>query len=148
MRPLETRRRGVVRDGKLCRGLGVGVVPGHLVLLLPSVARCGVKLLHASAARRPSLAERWSSANAAKTLLVDAMRAAMVMPGFYDRAEEEMVAALAGGDPRDGQTAGIDRLNRLLVARFIAAREANSSTETPGGTPTESTWCCRRWTAW
>ncbi|GHJ15357.1 hypothetical protein TPA0908_33520 [Micromonospora sp. AKA38] len=44
-------------------------------------------------------------------LLVDATGAAAVMLGFYDRAEEEMVAALASGDPRDAQTAGIDRFN-------------------------------------
>ncbi|NES14604.1 MULTISPECIES: ParB N-terminal domain-containing protein [Micromonospora] len=90
------------------------------------------KLLDAGEVRRRFLVERWGSAKAAKTLLVDAMRAAVVMPGFYDRAEEELVAALAGGDPRDGQTAGIDRLNRLLVARFVAAHEANTSTVAAG----------------
>ncbi|WP_435586116.1 ParB/RepB/Spo0J family partition protein [Micromonospora aurantiaca (nom. illeg.)] len=90
------------------------------------------KLLDAGEVRRRFVVERWGSAKAAKTLLVDAMRAAVVMPGFYDRAEEELVAALAGGDPRDGQTAGIDRLNRLLVARFVAAHEANTSTVAAG----------------
>ncbi|MFU8873190.1 ParB/RepB/Spo0J family partition protein [Micromonospora sp. SL4-19] len=90
------------------------------------------KLLDAGEVRRRFLAEKWGSAKAAKTLLVDAMRAAVVMPGFYDRAEDELVAALAGGDPRDGQTAGIDRLNRLLVARFVAAHEANTSTVAAG----------------
>ncbi|WP_281938955.1 hypothetical protein [Micromonospora sp. AKA38] len=61
--------------------------------------------------RRRFLAERWGSAKVAKMLLVDATGAAAVMLGFYDRAEEEMVAALASGDPRDAQTAGIDRFN-------------------------------------
>lgn len=90
------------------------------------------KLLDAGEVRRRFLVEKWGSAKAAKTLLVDAMRAAVVMPGFYDRCEEEMVAALAGGDPRDGQTAGIDRLNRLLVARFVAAHEGNTATVAAG----------------
>jgi ParB family chromosome partitioning protein len=90
------------------------------------------KLLDAGEVRRRFLVERWGSAKNAKALLVDAMRAAVVMPGFYDRAEDELVAAIAGGDPRDGQTAGIDRLNRLLVARFIAAHEANTATVAAG----------------
>ncbi|MEU0151562.1 ParB/RepB/Spo0J family partition protein [Micromonospora fulviviridis] len=90
------------------------------------------KLADAGEVRRRFLVEKWGSAKAAKALLVDAMRAAVVMPGFFDRCEEEMVAALAGGDPRDGQTAGIDRLNRLLVARFVAAHEVNTATVAAG----------------
>ncbi|MFE9690839.1 ParB/RepB/Spo0J family partition protein [Micromonospora sp. NPDC005806] len=90
------------------------------------------KLLDAGEVRRRFLVETWGSAKAAKALLVDAMRAAVVMPGCYDRAETEMVEALAGGDVSDAQTAGIDRLNRLLVARFVAAHEANTSTVAAG----------------
>ncbi|MFI7430692.1 ParB/RepB/Spo0J family partition protein [Micromonospora sp. NPDC049836] len=90
------------------------------------------KLLDAGEVRRRFLVEKWGSAKAAKTLLVDAIRAAVVMPGFFDRCEEELVAALAGGDPRDGATAGIDRLNRLLVARFVAAHEGNTATVAAG----------------
>ncbi|WP_319461266.1 ParB/RepB/Spo0J family partition protein [Micromonospora sp. RTP1Z1] len=90
------------------------------------------KLLDAGEVRRRFLVEKWGSAKGAKALLVDAIRAAVVMPAFYDRAEDELVTALAGGDPRDGQTAGIDRLNRLLVARFVAAHEANAATVAAG----------------
>ncbi|MBM0226854.1 ParB N-terminal domain-containing protein [Micromonospora sp. ATA51] len=85
------------------------------------------KLRDAGEVRSRFLVEKWGSAKGAKALLVEAMRAAVVMPSFYDRAEDDLVTALAGGDPRDGQTAGIDRLNRLLVARFVAAHEANTA---------------------
>ncbi|MFG3602650.1 ParB/RepB/Spo0J family partition protein [Micromonospora chersina] len=86
------------------------------------------KLKAAGEVRRKFLVEKYGSAKGAKALLLESMRAAVVMPGFFERSEDDLVQALAGGDPRDGVTAGMDRLNRLLVARFIAAEEHNLET--------------------
>lgn len=82
--------------------------------------------------RRRFVVEKYGSAKGAKALLVEALRAAVVAPGFFDRSEADLVQALAGGDVRDGLTAGVDRLNRLLVARFVAAEEANLDTVAAG----------------
>ncbi|MEV5768835.1 hypothetical protein AB0L34_30300 [Micromonospora sp. NPDC052213] len=80
----------------------------------------------AASVRRRFLVEKYGSAKGAKTLLVEAMRFAVVWPDFLQhRVDGELIKELAGGTLSDGLTAGQDRLNRLLVARLIAAQEHN-----------------------
>ncbi|SCG15492.1 chromosome partitioning protein, ParB family [Micromonospora echinofusca] len=84
------------------------------------------RLKESAAVRRRFLVEKYGSAKGAKTLLVDAMRFAVVWPDFLQyRVDGELIKELAGGVLTDGLTAGQDRLNRLLVARLIGAQEHN-----------------------
>ncbi|MBL6275341.1 ParB/RepB/Spo0J family partition protein [Micromonospora fiedleri] len=85
------------------------------------------RLKEAATVRRKFLVEKYGSAKGAKTLLVDAMRLAVVEPRFLvHQIDEELIRELAGGELADGLTAGQDRLNRLLVARMIGAQEYNA----------------------
>ncbi|TDB79611.1 ParB N-terminal domain-containing protein [Micromonospora sp. KC721] len=84
------------------------------------------RLKESAVVRRKFLVERYGSAKGAKTLLVEAMRFAVVWPDFlHYRIDRELIKDLAGGELNDGATAGQDRLNRLLVARMIGAQEHN-----------------------
>ncbi|WFE47585.1 ParB/RepB/Spo0J family partition protein [Verrucosispora sp. WMMD1129] len=85
------------------------------------------RLKEAATVRRKFLVEKYGSAKGAKTLLVDAMRLAVVAPGFLaHHVDEDLIRDVAGGELDDGLTAGQDRLNRLLVARMIGAQEYNA----------------------
>jgi ParB/RepB/Spo0J family partition protein len=84
------------------------------------------KLKAAAGVRRRFLVEKYGSAKGAKTLLVEAMRFAVVWPDFLQhRLDHELVKELCGGELTEGVTAGQDRLNRLLVTRLICAQEHN-----------------------
>ncbi|WDZ84044.1 ParB/RepB/Spo0J family partition protein [Micromonospora cathayae] len=85
------------------------------------------RLKQSAAVRRKFLVEKYGSAKGAKTLLVEAMRFAVVWPDFLQHSlARELIKELCGGDLTEGVTAGQDRLNRLLVARLISAQEENT----------------------
>ncbi|MEU8333386.1 ParB N-terminal domain-containing protein [Micromonospora sp. NPDC048839] len=84
------------------------------------------RLKESRTVRRRFLVEKYGSAKGAKTLLVEAMRFAVVWPDFLQyRLDREFIKELAGGELTEGVTAGQDRLNRLLVARMVGAQEHN-----------------------
>lgn len=85
------------------------------------------RLKESGTVRRRFLVEKYGSAKGAKALLLEAVRFAVVRPDFLQhRIDRELMKDLAGGELVDGVTAGQDRLNRLLVARFIGAQEHNA----------------------
>ncbi|MEV0427872.1 ParB N-terminal domain-containing protein [Micromonospora sp. NPDC050495] len=84
------------------------------------------RLRAAASVRRRFLVEKYGSAKGAKSLLVEAMRFAVVWPDFLQhRLDHELVKGLCGGELTEGVTAGQDRLNRLLVTRLVCAQEHN-----------------------
>ncbi len=84
------------------------------------------RLKESAAVRRRFLVEKYGSAKGAKTLLIEAMRFAVVWPDFLNyRPDRELIKELAGGELNDAATAGQDRVSRLLVARMIGAQEHN-----------------------
>ncbi|MDG4796899.1 ParB/RepB/Spo0J family partition protein [Micromonospora sp. WMMD1082] len=84
------------------------------------------RLNEAARVRRTFLIEKYGSAKGAKTLLVDALRIAVVYPSFLvHNVDGQLLRDLCGGELTDGMTAGQDRLNRMLVARLIGAQESN-----------------------
>lgn len=83
------------------------------------------KLTDAQELRDQFLIATWGSAKAAKQLLVEALRQAVVHPGVLDDGDEELIRGLAGGDILDVRDAGVDRLNRIMVAMWLAAEADN-----------------------
>jgi ParB-like chromosome segregation protein Spo0J len=84
-----------------------------------------VALADAGGVRRRFLVEAFGSARAAKAVFVDALRSVVADPDIVDRADADLVTALAGGDVQATAGAKVDRLSRLLVARWIAGQEDN-----------------------
>jgi ParB-like chromosome segregation protein Spo0J len=82
-------------------------------------------LADAREVRERFLADTYGSAKAAKVLFVDALRATVEDPDCVERGDAELVRALAGGDVRATAEAKVDRLSRLLVARWVAGQEDN-----------------------
>lgn len=81
-------------------------------------------LTDAQDVREKFMAQTYGTAKAAKVLLVDALRATLMKPSILERGDEELVRALAGGgDINDVADAKIDRLQRLLVAQWIASQD-------------------------
>lgn len=87
----------------------------------------------AATIRRRFLVETYGTAKAAKVLFVEAVRAAVEDPDRIDRGDADLVQALAGGDIRATGEAKLDRLSRLLVARWIAGQEDNLAMLTRNG---------------
>lgn len=84
------------------------------------------RLRDSGSVRRRFLIDKYGSAKGAKTLLIEAMRFAVVWPDLlHHRVDHELIRDVAGGELSEGVTAGQDRLNRLLVARLIGAQEHN-----------------------
>ncbi|WP_203927882.1 ParB/RepB/Spo0J family partition protein [Virgisporangium ochraceum] len=82
-------------------------------------------LTDAARTRHRFLAETYGSAKAAKVLFVDALRAVVEDPDVVDRGSTHLVTALAGGNVTATAGAKLDRLSRLLVARWVAGLEDN-----------------------
>ncbi|OJF13753.1 ParB-like chromosome segregation protein Spo0J [Couchioplanes caeruleus] len=83
-----------------------------------------VALNVAASVRRKFIRETWGSAKAAKELLEEATRAAATYP--YDlaaRNTQDFLAVMAGGSLDNLATARLERLQRMLVCRWIAGQE-------------------------
>ena len=95
----------------------------------------------AAGVRRDFLATTWGTAKGAKALHLHALRAAMADPGSITppsgETTDSLLRRLAGCDLRAADTAGPDRLSRILVARWLTTAEANVDDHTVG----------RRWRA-
>jgi ParB family chromosome partitioning protein len=91
-------------------------------------------LLVATGVRREFLATTYGSARGAKTVHLEALRAAMTDPASITVPEAmlPLVHTLAGCDPTAAATAGADRLSRLLVARWLSVAETQVDTLAAG----------------
>ncbi|GIE28938.1 hypothetical protein Ait01nite_019830 [Actinoplanes italicus] len=67
----------------------------------------------------------WGNAKSTKPLLVEALRQTVAKPDALRRGDEELIRGLAGGDILDVNGAGADRLNRILIAMWLAAEADN-----------------------
>ncbi|GGJ75785.1 hypothetical protein GCM10010123_02130 [Pilimelia anulata] len=82
----------------------------------------------AAGVREQFVREAFGSARGAKKVLVEAVRLAVLAPRLLTVGgnENDLVAALAGAALHPAaETAGADRLNRMLVARWVGACETN-----------------------
>ncbi len=84
-------------------------------------------LVTASSVRHAFLEQTYSNARLAKKVYLDALRDAVEDPETIRvvTTHENLAVKLAGADFTEAPTAGIDRLTRMLVARWITAAEAN-----------------------
>ena len=85
-------------------------------------------LATAAKVRRTFLSQTYGTARAAKKVYLDALRDAVREPQTIrvTSTDEDLAASLAGADfSTDAATAGIDRLTRMLVARWLTASETN-----------------------
>ncbi|GAA2522746.1 ParB/RepB/Spo0J family partition protein [Pilimelia columellifera] len=82
----------------------------------------------AAPVREQFVRESFGSARGAKKVLAEAVRLAVLAPRLLDVGgnESDLVCALAGTALHPAaQTASADRLNRMLVARWVGANETN-----------------------
>ncbi|ADD45037.1 ParB/RepB/Spo0J family partition protein [Stackebrandtia nassauensis] len=89
----------------------------------------------ARAIRHEFLKQRYATAKAAKPLFPDALRTVIARPSSMDWSYgfDDLADALAGASIAEAvETAGIDRLTRMLVARWLVLQEANLKAVTSG----------------
>lgn len=91
-------------------------------------------LVDAATVRREFLTRTYGGAKAAKGLYLEALRDAVRDPDSItvDARQHDLVTALAGADLEAAATAGEARLQRMLVARWVAAHEDNLATVAAG----------------
>jgi ParB/RepB/Spo0J family partition protein len=83
------------------------------------------RITDAQELRHQFIVRTWGSAKAAKPLLVEAMRQTVAKPEALRHGDEKLIRDLAGSDISDASGAGMDRLNRILVAMWLAAEAKN-----------------------
>jgi hypothetical protein len=90
------------------------------------VAARRVALQTAAGVRRAFLAQLYGNARAAKKVYLDALRAVLLDPGALDvpQSYTDLADSLAGASFETVETAGVDRLTRMLVARWLTSCEA------------------------
>ncbi|HSU36304.1 MAG TPA: ParB/RepB/Spo0J family partition protein [Propionibacteriaceae bacterium] len=83
------------------------------------------ELATAAGVRRTFLERTYGTARAAKKVYLDALRDAVRDPATIrvSTPHEDLATTLAGADFSEASTAGIDRLTRMLVARWLTAAE-------------------------